>query len=199
MIDDGQRYDFESAPGANLTCTSRAGAPNGHHQELMLSSLFASMAGSISLTVTSTLCKSRLSPRLSVLLSVTLTDSLQPRGPTTAMGSSSWFIRDLRKRFSARDVEVQRRALLYVARNTTLSAQIRHKAQLSLNALNGGEGRMTSIRNRCVETGKGQGEYRFFGVWSILKSNRGGSGDCWLLISTMDERPCLYHDVSAPD
>ncbi|KAK4686567.1 small subunit ribosomal protein S14, partial [Tremellales sp. Uapishka_1] len=74
------------------------------------------------------------------------------------MGSTSQFLRDMRKRVSARDLEIQRRAYLFVARNTTLSPTIRHKAQLGLNALNGGEGRMGAVKSRCVETGRGRGE-----------------------------------------
>ncbi|RSH82712.1 40S ribosomal protein mrp2, mitochondrial [Apiotrichum porosum] len=80
------------------------------------------------------------------------------------MGASAWVLRDLRKRVSAADVELQRRAYLYVARNTTLPAQVRHRAQLGLNSLNGGEGRMTSIRNRCTETSKGRGVLTKFGL-----------------------------------
>lgn len=74
------------------------------------------------------------------------------------MGAKAQFLRDLRKRVSAQDMEVQRRAFLFVARNATLPAQVRHKAQLGLNALNGGEGRMGAVKNRCVETGRGRGE-----------------------------------------
>lgn len=74
------------------------------------------------------------------------------------MGGTAWVLRDIRKRISAADMEVHRRAFLAVARNTTLPAQIRHKAQLGLNALNGGEGRMGAVKNRCVETGRGRGE-----------------------------------------
>ena len=67
-------------------------------------------------------------------------------------------LRDQRKRESAKQFEVQRRAYLFVARNTSLPATIRHKAQLGLNALNNGEGRLTAVKNRCIETGKGRGE-----------------------------------------
>lgn len=74
------------------------------------------------------------------------------------MGAKSWFLRDLRKRASAVDVEVTRNAYLSIARNQTLPAHLRHKAQLALNNYNGGEGRMVSIRNRCNETGRGLGE-----------------------------------------
>lgn len=74
------------------------------------------------------------------------------------MGGKAQVLRDMRKRVSADQFEVQRRAFLYIARNTSLSSTIRHKAQLGLNALNGGEGRMTAVNNRCVETGRGRGE-----------------------------------------
>lgn len=74
------------------------------------------------------------------------------------MGGKAQLLRDIRKRISADQFEVQRRAFLYVARNTALSNTVRHKAQLGLNALNGGEGRMHAVKNRCVETGRGRGE-----------------------------------------
>jgi small subunit ribosomal protein S14 len=73
------------------------------------------------------------------------------------MGGKAQLIRDMRKRISADQFEVQRRAFLYVARNTALPNTVRHKAQLGLNALNGGEGRMGAVKNRCVETGRGRG------------------------------------------
>lgn len=76
------------------------------------------------------------------------------------MGGKAQVLRDMRKRISADQFEVQRRAFLYIARNTSLSSTIRHKAQLGLNALNGGEGRMTAVKNRCVETGRGRGRSR---------------------------------------
>jgi small subunit ribosomal protein S14 len=76
------------------------------------------------------------------------------------MGGKAWILRDLRKRVSANEMEVHRRAFLAVARNTTLPMQVRYKAQLGLNALNNGEGRMTAVKNRCNETGRGRGECR---------------------------------------
>ena len=74
------------------------------------------------------------------------------------MGGKAQLLRDIRKRVSADQFEVQRRAFLYVARNTALPNTVRHKAQLGLNALNDGEGRMHAVKNRCVETGRGKGE-----------------------------------------
>jgi small subunit ribosomal protein S14 len=74
------------------------------------------------------------------------------------MGAKSQFLRDVRKRISADQMEVQRRAHLFVARNTTLPAMVRHRAQLALNSLNNGEGRLGAVKNRCVETGRGRGE-----------------------------------------
>lgn len=75
------------------------------------------------------------------------------------MGSKSSFIRDMRKRLSLNEMETTRRAHLFVARNTTLPANVRHRAQLALNNLNGGEGRRVAVKNRCVETGRGRGEF----------------------------------------
>jgi small subunit ribosomal protein S14 len=92
---------------------------------------------------------------------------------TAVMGAKAQFLRDMRKRLSAQDMEVQRRAFLFVARNATLPAQVRHKAQLGLNALNGGEGRMGAVKNRCVETGRGRGMFtqRESSVWLNFKAS----------------------------
>ena len=84
------------------------------------------------------------------------------------MGGKAQLLRDIRKRISADQFEVQRRAFLYVARNTALSNTVRHKAQLGLNALNGGEGRMHAVKNRCVETGRGRGELFMPSVEAVL-------------------------------
>ncbi|GFZ46077.1 hypothetical protein JCM24511_04323 [Saitozyma sp. JCM 24511] len=80
------------------------------------------------------------------------------------MGAKSQFLRDMRKRISADQMEVQRRAHLFVARNTTLPAMVRHRAQLALNSLNNGEGRLGAVKNRCVETGRGRGIISKFGL-----------------------------------
>lgn len=103
------------------------------------------------------------------------------------MGGKAQLLRDMRKRISADQFEVQRRAFLYVARNTALPNTVRHKAQLGLNALNGGEGRMHAVKNRCVETGRGRGERNLsiartalmtgimskFGLWRVCCRSRG--------------------------
>lgn len=81
------------------------------------------------------------------------------------MGGKAQLLRDIRKRVSADQFEVQRRAFLYVARNTALPNTVRHKAQLGLNALNDGEGRMHAVKNRCVETGRGRGELARLKTW----------------------------------
>ncbi|WWC61095.1 mitochondrial 37S ribosomal protein uS14m [Kwoniella dejecticola CBS 10117] len=80
------------------------------------------------------------------------------------MGAKAQVLRDIRKRLSAEQFEVQRRAYLFVARNTTLPATVRHKAQLGLNALNGGEGRLGAVKSRCWETGKARGVMSKFGL-----------------------------------
>ncbi|EIW66802.1 hypothetical protein M231_01433 [Tremella mesenterica] len=77
----------------------------------------------------------------------------------------SWrFLRDFRKRLAVQETEVERRALLAVARNTSLPPATRHRAQLGLNAYNGGEGFTGRVKNRCTETGRGRGVMSKFGL-----------------------------------
>ncbi|EIM21172.1 hypothetical protein E3Q22_00448 [Wallemia mellicola] len=71
-------------------------------------------------------------------------------------GPSSRVLRDIYRRETVARKEVQRRAYLYVARNTELPFQVRHQAQLSLNAMESAS-RPTMIRNRCKVTGRGAG------------------------------------------
>ncbi len=73
------------------------------------------------------------------------------------MGSKSQIIRDVRNRLAASSSELQRRALLYIARNTTLEANVRHRAQLGLHNMDS-VGRVGRVKNRCMETGRGRGE-----------------------------------------
>lgn len=111
------------------------------------------------------------------------------------MGGKAQLLRDMRKRISADQFEVQRRAFLYVARNTALPNTVRHKAQLGLNALNGGEGRMHAVKNRCVETGRGRGEFKTsfeaalisgimskFGLWRVCR-------DLWIQLISVPIPP----------
>ncbi|ODN84625.1 hypothetical protein L202_00534 [Cryptococcus amylolentus CBS 6039] len=93
------------------------------------------------------------------------------------MGAKAQFLRDVRKRLSAENMEVQRRAYLFVARNTTLPATVRHKAQLGLNSLNGGEGRMGAVSNRCTETGRGRGVISKFGLCRFQFRTKALRGD----------------------
>ena len=64
--------------------------------------------------------------------------------------------RDIKVRHGVLMNEVARRAYLFVARNQTLSPQIRHHAQLQLNTF-GKYTRPTAVKNRCHESGKGRG------------------------------------------
>lgn len=64
--------------------------------------------------------------------------------------------RDIKIRHGVLMNEVARRAYLFVARNQTLSPQIRHHAQLQLNTF-GKYTRPTAVKNRCHESGKGRG------------------------------------------
>jgi len=64
--------------------------------------------------------------------------------------------RDIRNRYSVLIYEAVRRSYIFVARNQTLSPQIRHRAQLQLNSF-GREFCPTTIKNRCHESGRGRG------------------------------------------
>jgi len=59
--------------------------------------------------------------------------------------------------------EIARRAYLFVARNESLEPQVRHHAQLQLNTF-GRYTRPSTVKNRCVESGKGRGIISEFGL-----------------------------------
>lgn len=72
-------------------------------------------------------------------------------------------LRDLKARHGVNANELLRRAYLYVARNQTLPPQVRFQAQLQLNTF-GRYTRPTTVKNRCIETGKGRGIISEFGL-----------------------------------
>lgn len=72
-------------------------------------------------------------------------------------------IRDIKARHGVRANEIARRAYLFVARNETLSPQVRHHAQLQLNTFERYT-RPTTVKNRCVESGRGRGIISEFGL-----------------------------------
>ncbi|PPQ77333.1 hypothetical protein CVT25_010915 [Psilocybe cyanescens] len=72
-------------------------------------------------------------------------------------------LRDMKARHGARANEIARRAYLFVARNETLSPQVRHHAQLQLNTF-GRYTRPATVKNRCYESGKGRGIISEFGL-----------------------------------
>jgi len=76
-------------------------------------------------------------------------------------------LRDIKARKGVAAHEIIRRAYLMVARNETLSPQIRHHAQLQLNTF-GRYTQPTTVRNRCHESGRGRGiisEFALSRVW----------------------------------
>ena len=75
-------------------------------------------------------------------------------------------LRDIQARKGVMENEVMRRAYLYVARNETLPAHVRHQAQLQLNAF-GRYTRPTSVVNRCTESGRGRGVMSEFGFCRV--------------------------------
>ncbi|KAH8830209.1 mitochondrial 40s ribosomal protein [Flagelloscypha sp. PMI_526] len=72
-------------------------------------------------------------------------------------------LRDIKVRRGVTETEAQRRALLYIARNTTLPAPLRHSATLELNRFTR-HTHPTAVKNRCHETGRGRGVMREFGL-----------------------------------
>ncbi len=72
-------------------------------------------------------------------------------------------LRDIKARHGVAANEIVRRAYLMVARNETLSPQVRHHAQLQLNTF-GRYTRPTTVRNRCHESGRGRGIMSEFGL-----------------------------------
>ncbi|KAK7049673.1 40S ribosomal protein mrp2, mitochondrial [Paramarasmius palmivorus] len=72
-------------------------------------------------------------------------------------------LRDMKARRGVQENEVLRRAYLYVARNQTLPAQVRHQAQLQLNTFDRYT-RPTTVKNRCTESGRGRGVMSEFGL-----------------------------------
>ncbi|EAU84263.1 mitochondrial 40s ribosomal protein [Coprinopsis cinerea okayama7 len=84
-------------------------------------------------------------------------------------------VRDIKARMGVKDNEILRRAYLYVARNETLPAQVRHQAQLQLNSFDKYT-RPTTVKNRCIISGRGRGVMSDFGLCRFqfrLKALRG--------------------------
>jgi small subunit ribosomal protein S14 len=74
-------------------------------------------------------------------------------------------LRDIAHRQAFKDTELVRRSYLYVARNTTLPANVRLQAQLKLTNMDGAT-RPSIIKNRCTLTGKGRG---VLGKWGLCR------------------------------
>ncbi|KAF2460664.1 hypothetical protein BDY21DRAFT_280222 [Lineolata rhizophorae] len=70
-------------------------------------------------------------------------------------------MRDHTKRKVFAENEVERQALRYITRNTTLPQRVRAQAQLQLTQMNCYT-RYTQIKNRCVMGGKGRGVLKDF-------------------------------------
>ncbi|TFK29299.1 mitochondrial 40s ribosomal protein [Coprinopsis marcescibilis] len=91
------------------------------------------------------------------------------------MFTQARILKDIKARVGFKDKELLRRAYLYVARNETLPPQVRHQAQLQLNAFPANT-RPTTVKNRCVISGRGRGIMSDFGLCRFqfrLKALRG--------------------------
>lgn len=80
-----------------------------------------------------------------------------------------WTVRDMKARRGVAQSEIARRAYLYVARNTSLPPQVRYQAQLQLNTFGRYE-RPSTVKNRCVESGRGRGIISEFGLCRVSAS-----------------------------
>jgi len=86
-----------------------------------------------------------------------------PSSTMPKLGKNIRVLRDIRARQGVKDNEVVRRAYLFVARNQALPPQVRYQAQLQLNTF-GRYTRPTTVKNRCVESGRGRGIISEFGL-----------------------------------
>lgn len=79
---------------------------------------------------------------------------------------SNTMIRDNFKRHMVAQEELNRTALKYIARNTTLPMRVRIEAQLQLTAMPNYT-RPTQIRDRCVESGYARSNIKEFRVCRV--------------------------------
>jgi small subunit ribosomal protein S14 len=77
-------------------------------------------------------------------------------------------LRDMKARRGFAANEILRRAYLYIARNENLPPQARHQAQLQLNSFDR-YARPTTVKNRCVESGRGRGIISEFGLSRVCR------------------------------
>lgn len=85
-----------------------------------------------------------------------------PGGPK----NTTYIIRDNYKRHMYADNEVSRKALKYLAHNTSLPMKTRLEAQLQLHQMPHYT-RPTEIKNRCIESGYGRSVIKEFRVCRI--------------------------------
>ncbi|KAL1924963.1 mitochondrial 37S ribosomal protein uS14m [Calcarisporiella thermophila] len=72
-------------------------------------------------------------------------------------------LRDINARATVASNELLRQAYRHITRNETLPARVRYQAQLALNNFPRAAA-PSAIKNRCLETGKGRGVLRDFGL-----------------------------------
>ncbi|CAG7849257.1 SubName: Full=Related to MRP2-mitochondrial ribosomal protein, small subunit {ECO:0000313/EMBL:CCA67960.1} [Serendipita indica DSM 11827] len=85
-------------------------------------------------------------------------------------------LRDMARREAFRDTELLRRSYLAVARNTTLPMNLRHQAQLQLNAMDS-KTRPSVIKNRCTLTGRGRGVLSKWGLCRFQFKKKAMAGE----------------------
>ncbi|KIM27617.1 hypothetical protein M408DRAFT_330039 [Serendipita vermifera MAFF 305830] len=84
-------------------------------------------------------------------------------------------LRDVSRRHAFASTELLRRSYLFVARNTTLPANVRLQAQLQLTNMPGNT-RPSVVKNRCTLTGKGRGVLSKWGLCRYQFKQRAMAG-----------------------
>lgn len=107
------------------------------------------------------------------------------------MGSKSQMLRDAAVRMAASSSEIQRRALLAIARNTSLEASVRHRAQLGLGNMDT-KGRTCRVKNRCMETGRGRGIMSEFGLCRVSRLSGVKRSDVIASRLATQRKECLF-------
>lgn len=83
-----------------------------------------------------------------------------------AFGMNARVRRDMKARDGVKASELVRRAYQYIARNQTVSPQVRYQAQLQLNNFGRYE-RPAAVKDRCTDSGRGRGVLSKFGLCRV--------------------------------
>ena len=101
-------------------------------------------------------------------------------------------LRDIAARNGVKNNEALRRAYLYVARNERLPPAVRYQAQLQLNSF-GRYTRPTTVKNRCIESGRGRGIISEFRMCRVSHSSCVSERSSWFSSSNSVSKPSIMN------